>query len=167
MLIAMMTMRLLAYHYDNTIFAQRLAVLTRHREEIQMKSLRKGLVLFAFAIAASSAQAQQYPTKPVRLVVPFAPGGGVDATTRVLSRKLSEAWGQQMVIDNRAGAGANIGAEIVARAVPDGYTLMLTNNALAISAGLYPKLAYNALTDFTPVSQVLASPFVLVVPTSS
>ena len=120
-----------------------------------------------YAAGAVHAQQQQYPTKPVRLVLPFAPGGGVDATARVLSKKLSETWGQQLIIDNRPGAGANIGAEIVARAVPDGYTLMLTNNALAISAGLYPKLAYNALTDFAPITQVLASPFVLVVPASS
>lgn len=126
-------------------------------------------MLVACACTAGAAQAQQqpYPAKPVRLVVPFAPGGGVDATARVLSKKLSETWGQQMIIDNRPGAGANIGAEIVARAVPDGYTLMLTNNALAISAGLYPKLPYNAMTDFAAVTQVLASPFVLVVPANS
>ncbi len=116
---------------------------------------------------ATAAFAQQYPTKPVRMVVPFAPGGGVDATARVLSSRFTEMWGQQVIPDNRPGAGANIGAEIAAHAAPDGYTLLLTNNALAISAGLYKKLGYDAVRDFQPVSEVLRTPFVLVVPASS
>jgi tripartite-type tricarboxylate transporter receptor subunit TctC len=124
--------------------------------------------LIAFMLLGASVSfAQTYPSKPVRMVVPFAPGGGVDATARVLSARFTEMWGQQVIPDNRTGAGANIGAEIAANAAPDGYTLLLTNNALAISAGLYKKLAYNAVRDFQPVSEVLRTPFVLVVPASS
>ncbi|HYK15497.1 MAG TPA: tripartite tricarboxylate transporter substrate-binding protein, partial [Burkholderiales bacterium] len=106
----------------------------------------------SFAVAAAlggAAFAQNYPSKPIRFILPFPPGGGTDTLARIVGQRLGENLGQTMVLDNRPGAGANIGAEIVARSVPDGYTLMLTNNALAISAGLYPKLGYNALTDFT------------------
>jgi tripartite-type tricarboxylate transporter receptor subunit TctC len=117
----------------------------------------------ALLLAAPAAFAQQYPTKAVRLVVPFPPGGGVDATARVLAQKLTEAWKQQVIVDNRTGAGTTIGNEIVARAVPDGYTLLLTNNGLAVSAGLYPKLSYDTGRDFTPITEILRSPFVMVV----
>lgn len=123
-------------------------------------------VLLCLAAGAVHAQ-QPYPVKPVRLVVPFPPGGGVDATARVLSQKLSEAGGQRMVVDNRTGAGTTIGTEIVARGAPDGYTLLLTNNALAISAGLYPKLRYDAGKDLLPIMEVLRAPFVLVIPATS
>ena len=101
------------------------------------------------------------------MVVPFPPGGGVDATARVLGQKLTEAWKQQVVADNRTGAGTTIGTEIVARATPDGYTLLLTTNALAISAGLYPKLNYDAGRNLQPIMEVLRAPFVLVVSASS
>src|SRR3954469_3541279 len=102
-----------------------------------------GISAFLMASTVSAVFAQDYPTRPVRMVVPFPPGGGVDATARVLGQKLTEAWKQQVVPDNRTGAGTTIGTEIAARAAPDGYTLLLTNNALAISAGLYPKLNYD------------------------
>lgn len=105
-----------------------------------------------------------YPTKPVRLVVPFPPGGGVDATGRVLGTRLTAAWRQQLIIDNRSGAGTTIGTEIAAKAAADGYTLLLTNNALAISAGLYSRLRYDTSRDLQPVTEVLRQPFVLVVP---
>jgi tripartite-type tricarboxylate transporter receptor subunit TctC len=110
---------------------------------------------------------QTYPTKPVRLVVPFPPGGGVDATARVLGQKLTERWRQQVIADNRTGAGTTIGTEIAAHSAPDGYTLLLTNNALAISAGLYPRLRYDTGRDFQPIMEVLRAPFVLVVGASS
>src|SRR3954471_25014587 len=115
------------------------------------------------ALTISAVFAQEYPARPVRLVVPFPPGGGVDATARVLGQKLTDAWKQQVVPDNRTGAGTTIGTEIAARASPDGYTLLLTNNALAISAGLYPKLNYDAGRNLQPIMEVLRAPFVLVV----
>lgn len=122
----------------------------------------------ALCLAAGAAGAQApFPAKPVRLVVPFPPGGGVDATARVLSQKLTESWKQQVLVDNRPGAGTTIGTEIAARGAPDGYTLLLTNNALAISAGLYPKLRYDTGKDLLPVMEVLRAPFVLVVPATS
>jgi tripartite-type tricarboxylate transporter receptor subunit TctC len=100
-------------------------------------------------------------------VVPFPPGGGVDATGRVVGLKLTNAWRQQVVVDNRTGAGTTIGNEIVARSAPDGYTLLVTNNALAISAGLYSQLRYNTAKDFTPVMEILRTAFVLVVPAAA
>jgi tripartite-type tricarboxylate transporter receptor subunit TctC len=124
---------------------------------------RLTLAALLLASADYAAVAQDYPTHPVRMVVPFPPGGGVDATARVLAQKLTEAWKQQVIADNRTGAGTTIGTEIVARAAPDGYTLLLTNNALAISSGLYPKLNYDAGKNFQPIMEVLRAPFVLVV----
>jgi tripartite-type tricarboxylate transporter receptor subunit TctC len=131
--------------------------------------LRDTLLIAAIACSAcfGAATAQSYPAKPVRLVVPFPPGGGVDATARVLSQKLSDTWKHQVLVDNRTGAGTTIGTEIVARAAPDGYTLLLTNNALAISAGLYPRLRYDTGKDFAPIMEVLSAPFVLVIPATS
>jgi Fe2+ transport system protein FeoA len=87
-----------------------------------------------------AAHAQSYPSKPIRIVVPFTPGGGSDIVTRVISPKLVDAWGQQVVVDNRAGAGGTIGAAIVSGATPDGYTLLITSSAFAGAASLYPKL---------------------------
>ena len=126
-----------------------------------------GFIAIIQAISGNAVFAQDYPIRPVRMVVPFPPGGGVDATARVLGQKLTEAWKQQVVADNRTGAGTTIGTEIVARAAPDGYTLLLTNNALAISAGLYPKLNYDAGKNLQPIMEVLRAPFVLVVSASS
>ncbi|MCC6532307.1 MAG: tripartite tricarboxylate transporter substrate binding protein [Burkholderiales bacterium] len=125
------------------------------------------LLAIVLCAMACVAHAQTFPAKPVRLVVPFPPGGGVDATARVLSQKLTETWKQQVLVDNRTGAGTTIGTEIAARAAPDGYTLLLTNNALAISAGLYTKLRYDTGRDFAPITEILSAPFVLVIPASS
>ena len=123
---------------------------------------------FVSAFSALTASAQQpYPTKPVRLIAPFPPGGGVDATSRVLALKLTDVWRQQVIVDNRSGAGTTLGTEIAARAAPDGYTLLLTNNALAISAGLYSQLRYNTVRDLLPVMEILRQPFVLVVPAAN
>ena len=122
---------------------------------------RLTLVALLLVPAGHTAVAQDYPTRPVRMVVPFPPGGGVDATARVLGQKLTEAWKQQVIADNRTGAGTTIGTEIAARA------LLLTNNALAISSGLYPKLNYDAGKNFQPIMEVLRAPFVLVVSASA
>ncbi len=110
------------------------------------------------AVCACGALAQDFPAKPVRLIVPFAPGAAQDLTGRLVAQKLAEAWRQQVIVDNRGGAGSNIGAELAARAPADGYTLLLANEALAINATLYPKLAFDARREFTPVSLVAVNP---------
>ncbi|HEY5861743.1 MAG TPA: tripartite tricarboxylate transporter substrate binding protein, partial [Casimicrobiaceae bacterium] len=105
-----------------------------------------------------------YPTKPVRVVVPFPAGGTTDILARAASQKLSETWGQQALVDNRPGAGGNIGAELVAKAPPDGYTLLMgTVGTHAINASLYPKMPYDHVKDFAPVILVAGVPNVLVV----
>ncbi len=110
------------------------------------------------------AVAQGYPSKPVRLIVPFAAGGNVDITARQIAPGLSELLGQNVIVDNRVGAGGVIGAEVVAKAVPDGYTLMMgSNSTVSVAPSLYPKLAYHPVRDFAPVSLVATTPFVLVV----
>jgi len=114
------------------------------------------------ALAPAYAQSpQKYPAKPIRLVLPFPPGGSTDIIARVVGQKLTEAWGQQVIIDNRPGAGGNVAAEFVARAAPDGYTLFQANVANAIGAGLYPKLNYSLTNDFAAVSQLATTPYVL------
>ena len=108
------------------------------------------------------AGAQNYPSRPIRLVVPAAPGGGTDISARVLAEGLGQVLGQTVVVDNRAGAGTTLGADIVAKAAPDGYTLLITPNALAINVALYRKLPYNTLRDFAPISLVADQPNILV-----
>jgi tripartite-type tricarboxylate transporter receptor subunit TctC len=137
--------------------------MTRHwfGETRAMKSITSRAV-FAVAVLAvpgwQPVAAAEYPTRPVRLVVPFAPGAAQDLTGRLVAQKFSEAWGQQVIVDNRPGAGSNIGAEIVARAVPDGHTLLLCNEAMAINATLHPKLPFDPLKDFAPISLLLVNP---------
>lgn len=115
-------------------------------------------------VLCSAALAQPYPSKPLRLVVPFPPGGPADSVARVLAQKLTDVFGQQVVVDNRAGATGTIGAGIVAKAPPDGYTLLLgTSNELAMSSGLFDKLPYDPVRDFTPLSNVINFPNILVV----
>jgi tripartite-type tricarboxylate transporter receptor subunit TctC len=111
----------------------------------------------------SAALAQSWPTKPVRMVAPFAPGGPVDLTARILAQHLGEAFKQQFVVDNRTGASGTIGAEQVARAAPDGHTLLVSASVHVIVPSLFPKLSYDAIRDFAPVSVVSTSPLVLVV----
>jgi tripartite-type tricarboxylate transporter receptor subunit TctC len=107
--------------------------------------------------------AQTYPAKPIRLIVPLAPGGPSDILARTLAQKLSEGIGQSVVVDNRPGAGGTVGAEIAAKAPPDGYTIILVSTSYSINASLYPKLPYNTLKDLTAVSQLAAAPFILTV----
>jgi tripartite-type tricarboxylate transporter receptor subunit TctC len=121
------------------------------------------VLFFIFSVFAFAAQAQNYPSRPVKLVVGFTPGGGVDINARLLAPKLSEFLGQQFIIENRPGAGTNIANEMVARAAPDGYTLLMNTAALAINMSLYSKLPFDALKDFAPVSVFSESPNVLVV----
>jgi tripartite-type tricarboxylate transporter receptor subunit TctC len=117
----------------------------------------------AFALAGA-AHAQAWPAKAVTVVVPFAPGGGTDIGTRIVAQKLSQLWGQPVIIDNRGGAGGNLGLDIVARAKPDGYTLVTGNvGTQSINPTLYRKLSYNADTAFVPIGLFADLPFVLAV----
>jgi len=121
------------------------------------------MLLAAPVVLAGSALAQTYPTKPIRMIVPFAPGGGTDVIARLLATQMSQSIGRQMLVDNRAGANAIIGTEIVARAPADGYTVLFVSSPHSINPGLYPKLPYDTLKDFAPISQAASSPYVLVV----
>ncbi|MCX7136298.1 MAG: tripartite tricarboxylate transporter substrate binding protein [Proteobacteria bacterium] len=112
---------------------------------------------------AQPAGAQNYPNRPLRLVVPFSAGGAADVPGRILTQKMSEALGHQVVVDNRAGAGSTIGADQVAKAPPDGYTLLTISNTHFVSAALYKKLPYDSVTDFAPVTQVTSAPNIIVV----
>jgi tripartite-type tricarboxylate transporter receptor subunit TctC len=122
-------------------------------------------MLLAAALAAftsTGAAAQGYPNQPVRIVVPFAAGGAVDTVARVVGQKMSESLGQPVVIENKPGAGGNLAADTVARAAPDGYTMLLTTNGHAISPALYRTLPFDAVKDFIPVTQLIESPLLLV-----
>ncbi len=122
------------------------------------------LAVAGVALAAAPVAAQQYPSKPVRIIVGFAPGGGTDVVARVIGQKVSEYWGQGVVVENRAGATGTIGADVVAKAPPDGYTLLMGHvNSHAIAPNLFRKLPYDALKDFAPISYVGYVPNVLVV----
>ena len=121
------------------------------------------MAITLLAAVTLPAHAQSYPSKPIRIVVPFTPGGGSDIVTRVIGPKLMDAWGQQVVVDNRAGAGGTIGAAIVAGATPDGHTLLITSSAFAGAASLYPKLPYDTIKDFAPIALVASTALILVV----
>ncbi len=120
-------------------------------------------VAIALASVLPFAAQADYPDKPLRLVVPFPPGGSTEPLARVLSQKLGETFGQQVIVDNRPGAGSTIGAEIVARSPADGYTLLLSSISNAISAALYPKLNFDIVRDFAPITLLATTPGVLVV----
>ena len=115
------------------------------------------------AIAVPAACAQSFPSKPIRLVVPYTPGAGTDTIARILAQKAGEALGQQMIVDNRPGAGGTIGTEIVAKSPADGYTLLFAPTSHAINPGIYPKLGYDTQKDFAPISVVASLPVVLAV----
>jgi tripartite-type tricarboxylate transporter receptor subunit TctC len=110
-----------------------------------------------------AAHAAAWPDKPVRVVNPYTAGGGVDVVGRAIAQQLSELWGQPVVTDNRPGAGTTMGMEIVAHAVPDGYTLLVSNGSVATAPALYRKLSYNVVKDLAPISLVVQSPYVLAV----
>ena len=117
--------------------------------------------------SAGHASALAYPVKPIRIVVPFSAGGSADIFARAIGQKMTDAWNQQVVIDNRAGSGGVIGSEIAAKAAPDGYTLMMGITAnIAINPALYRKLPYDPVRDFAPVTLIAAAPYVMVVPPS-
>ncbi len=125
------------------------------------KALAAVLAALGLAVCVT-AQAQSYPSKAVKLVVPYPPGGPTDIVARVIGQKLFEQTGQQFIVDNRAGAGGNIGAEAVARSPADGYTLLIATTAHAINMSLFKKLGYDTLKDFTPVTLLTYGPLVIV-----
>ena len=121
-------------------------------------------LVWAFAaLAPVAAHAQDYPSRPVKVVVPFSPGGAVDGPMRIIAQELAKRWGVGVIVENKPGAGATIGTELVAKAAPDGYTLLLASQTNAISASLYTKLAYDPIEDFAPISLIGREPGVLVV----
>jgi len=123
-----------------------------------------GVVLALLAIFAQTALAQsseQYPTKPIRIIVPFAPGGGTDLTARLVGQRIAERLGQPVIIDNRPGAGTMLGTELTMRSAPDGYTLMIASASHAINPTLYRKVNYDPIRDFEPVTLAISFPFVI------
>jgi tripartite-type tricarboxylate transporter receptor subunit TctC len=120
-------------------------------------------IVFAALMGASTAGAQSYPVKPIRLIVPFAPGGATDILARLISQKLTEAWGQQVIVENRPGGGTIIGTDLVAKSAPDGYTLLMVSTSTVTAPTLMPRLPYDTLRDLTPVIQLVSSPNVLAV----
>ena len=128
------------------------------------RALIAALCVMALALAtAQQSFAQKWPEKPVRIVTPFAPGGGTDVFARILAQRLSEVLPQQFVVENRPGAGSTIGTEFVAKSAPDGYTFLMTSASFSFNPGLYPKLRYDSIRDFAPVSLVVRVPHVIVV----
>jgi tripartite-type tricarboxylate transporter receptor subunit TctC len=129
--------------------------------------LRSAALVIALACFSTSASAQIYPSRVIRLVVPFAPGGSNDVIARIIGERLTEALGQLVVIDNRPGAGGVIGTDSVAKASPDGYTLMIgATSTLAANPSLYTKMSLDPTQDLTPITQIASGPFVLAVPSS-
>ena len=120
-------------------------------------------LLVVLAVVASTAAAQSYPSKPIRVVVPFAPGGPVDVVARLLSPKMTELLGQPLVIENKAGAGGNLGVSQVARSPADGYTVLMTSSSFAVNPALTPDAGYNAEKDFIPIAVVASQPNFIVV----
>jgi tripartite-type tricarboxylate transporter receptor subunit TctC len=127
------------------------------------KIMAAGATMLAAALfAAGGAAAQQYPARPVRIIVGFAPGGPTDVIARIVAQKLTESLGQQVVVDNRAGAGGNIGIGMAANATPDGYTILVVSSALVLNPGLYGKIPYDPEKSFSPITNMAASPNVFI-----
>jgi tripartite-type tricarboxylate transporter receptor subunit TctC len=126
-------------------------------------ALAAGAIFSACAAIALPASADTYPARPIRVIVPFAPGGGLDITARLIGQKLTEQWGQNLVIDTRPGAATILGTEIAAKAPADGYTLLMITTTFAINPGLYKKLPYDPVKQFAPVTQLNSQPNIIVV----
>src|SRR5687767_15391494 len=130
--------------------------------------MKKLIAVLFGALLVTSALAQSWPQKPVRFIVPFPPGGATDISARLLGEKLSQIWGQSVVIENRGGAGGSVGAAEAARAAPDGYTLFFpSGSVVTANQHVYARLAYDPDKDFIPVTKVVSGPQVLTVPANS
>ncbi len=134
--------------------------MTRKSMDLRLTSALVGLL---FASAALAQGAANYPTKPVKLIVPFAPGGFTDVTARILGQKLTAALGQNFIIENKAGAGSTIGTDFVAKSAPDGYTLVMVSSTHVISPWLYKNMPYDPIKSFTPVGKLVDSAYVLLI----
>src|SRR5262249_3849479 len=134
-------------------------------EDMKRRSFNSSLivVLACSGLVPCAVRAQAYPTRPVRLIVPLGAGAAADTLARQLAQRMSEDWGQPVVVENRPGGGTPVGADIVAKATPDGHTLLVNAASFATSAATHSKLPYDALSDFAPVSQIATAPLVLVV----
>jgi len=128
-----------------------------------MRFALASVLLAAVAASCNAFAADAYPAKPIRWVIPYPPGGPVDVVARPVAQKLTEAWGQPIVLDARPGAGTIIGSEMVAKSAPDGYTLLLTSAGHAVVPSIYSKLPFDTAKDFTPLSQFVSGPFILAV----
>lgn len=135
---------------------------TRRAQSAAAALLLTSAAAFTHAAFAQDAAAN-YPNKPIRVIVPFAPGGGLDISTRLIGQKLTEKWGQNIVVDSRPGAGTIVGTDIASKSVPDGYTLLMITTTFAINPGLHAKLPYDPLKDFTPITQLNYQPNIIVV----
>ncbi len=131
-------------------------------EEAVSATKRVCVISIGFFIA-SAVWAQDYPTRPVRMIAPFAPGGATDVLARIVGQKLNERWGQTVIVDNRPGAGGNIGAELAARSAPDGYTLLVAGAPHAINMTLYSKLTYDLVKDLVGINRIASYPSAIVV----
>ncbi|MFL6623439.1 MAG: Bug family tripartite tricarboxylate transporter substrate binding protein [Sulfurifustis sp.] len=131
---------------------------------MKIRAMVGGLVVAVLACVGAAAYADDYPSKPIKLIVPFPAGGTTDILARVIGQELTKAWGQQVIVENRPGAGGNIGADVVAKSTPDGYTLLMgTVGTHGINVSLYKKMPYDAVKDFAPITLVAAVPNLLVV----
>ena len=134
-----------------------------------MKNAMKGLGLFLMSVmvmlcaGTASAQAQDYPARSIRIILPFSPGAGTDLLARLLSQRFYANWGHTVTVDNRPGAGGNIGAEMVVKSPPDGYTLLMSTASLAVNVTLYPKMPFSVVRDLAPITEVASAPIIVVV----
>jgi len=148
--------------------ARRNPIIEKRHESIGEMTMKRHIERFLISLfpvigLCAAAQAQTFPTKPIRLIVPFPPGGGTDITARIIAQKLTERWSQQVVVDNRPGANGTIGVEITAKSAPDGYTITMISSSHAVNVSLYAKLPYDLIRDLTPVTQATSQPYSLVI----
>src|SRR5229473_6410499 len=135
--------------------------------QLRATTLRVICTLALTTLVALAANAQTYPSKPIRIIVPYAAGGAVDIIARIIGQPLSEQLKQPVIVDNRPGASANIGMELVAKAAPDGYVLLMASNGIATNMALFPTITFNVRRDFAPIARIGFAPLVIVVPASS